>query len=209
KEEVKSSSTPAAAGGAAAPSKEENSSMEYKVSVTTEQKEELPGKIKSLSVAAFVSLNKPAGKDGKSAGPIIPEKDVEDIIRKAVGLTEKDTLKVVNTAFYEAPVPEVKEEASGFMNPDFLLEMARRFSLGILVIGALIVLRLFRGKKAPALAGAVGQAALEGQGQVNLLGADHADPDALRAQITHALMEKPEEVKRLFVNWAKSDEERV
>ncbi len=212
KEDIKSSSAAAAAGGSATPTKEENSTTEYKVSVTTTQLEELPGKIKSLSVAAFVSLNKPAGKDGKSAGPIIPEKDVEEIIRKAVGLTEKDTLKVVNTAFYEAPILETKEEAQGFMNTEFLLEMARRASLGILVIGALIVLRLFRGSKkgVPMAAGVVGQPALEGQGQMNLLGgADQADPEALRAQITHALMEKPEEVKRLFVNWAKSDEERV
>ncbi|MCY2931776.1 MAG: flagellar basal-body MS-ring/collar protein FliF [Planctomycetota bacterium] len=208
REEVKSS-TSGAGGAAGGAGKEENSSMEYKVSVTTEQREELPGKIKNLSVAAFVSLNK-ADKDGKNAGPIIPEKDVEDIIRKAVGLTEKDTLKVVNTAFYEAPVAEGKEESQGFMSTDFLLEMARRFSLGILVIGGLIVLRLFRGSKKGVALSAAGaaQPALEGGGPVNLLTGE-ADPEALRAQITHALMEKPEEVKRLFVNWAKSDEERV
>jgi uncharacterized membrane protein len=104
-----------------------------------------------------------------------------------------------------------QEEAQGFWNAEFLLEMARRFSLGILVIGALVVLRLLRGSRkglARAEAGA-NLPVLEGQGQPNLLTADQADPEALRMQITHALMEKPEEVKRLFVSWAQSEEQRT
>ena len=42
-----------------------------------------------------------------------------------------------------------------------------------------------------------------------MVGADSMDPQVLRARITRALQENPEEVKRLFMNWVESDKSEV
>jgi len=220
REETKSkSSVPVAnTGGAATGTKttDENITSEYLVSRVVQEKTDLPGKIKSLSVAAFVDLSAPETSEGdKSAAPAatLTVKDVEDIIRNAVGLKATDTLKVVETKFPQAEIAqalELETEGGGWMSSDFLLEMARRFSLGVLVIGALVALRIVRGpKKVPAEA-MTGQAALglEAQGMDNkqlTAGTMPAQPELLRAQITSALHENPEEVKRLFLKWVESE----
>ncbi|MCE5279982.1 MAG: flagellar basal-body MS-ring/collar protein FliF [Planctomycetaceae bacterium] len=214
KEEIRSSS------GATA-GKEENITNEYLVSRTVEQRQDLPGRIKSLSVAAFVCLAQapPAGEADKGAAgdkkadkPAagMNEKDVEEIIRNAIGLKESDTLKVVNTAFYEHPAETAGQE-QGMFTLDFMLELGRRLSLGILVVGVLVALKMMRGPRKniasqAALADLPSQQALPGGAAGNLLPSDAADPNALRMQITHALQEKPEEVKRLFLNWAQTQE---
>ncbi|MCE5326314.1 MAG: flagellar M-ring protein FliF [Planctomycetaceae bacterium] len=219
KEEIRSSSGGAAGAAAGAASKEENITNEYLVSRTVEQRQDLPGRIKSLSVAAFVSLTQmPAAGEGDKAAdaakktdktPNVSEKDVEDIIRNAIGLKESDTLKVVNTVFYEHPAEAIEQQ--GLFTVDFMLDMGRRLSLGILVVGVLVTLKMMRGssRKAAqaALAGLPAQQALTGGAAPgNLLPSESTDPNALRMQITHALQEKPEEVKRLFLNWAQTQE---
>ena len=60
KEETTSSSTPPTDPKAAAGGKEEKSTNEYMVSRTTEQKTEIPGQVKSLTVAAFVDPRRPS-----------------------------------------------------------------------------------------------------------------------------------------------------
>lgn len=220
KEEIKSKSSvpvaPAAAGAAKPGTKtsEENTVSEYRVSRTVKQKTDLPGKVMSLTVAAFVDLSpppKPEGSEEEAPAPTLTVKEVEEIIRNAIGLKATDTLKVVSTKFPASALSEaldMPEEAGGFTDPDFLLEMARRFSLGILVIGALLALRIFRGSKKKSEAGAA--AALEGQpaGQpAGLLpgGSLEANPELLKSQISNALQENPDEVKRLFLSWVNSE----
>jgi hypothetical protein len=49
---------------------------------------------------------------------------------------------------------------------------------------------------------------LAGGGGGNLLPASvEANPDVLRAQITRALQDNPDEVKRLFLTWIESEKE--
>ena len=75
-------------------------------------------------------------------------------------------------------------------------------SLGILVIGALLVLKKAgKSKKAPA--GAEAAALTSGTAGFLPASAD-ASPEMLRVQITKALQENPDEVKRLFTTWIKS-----
>jgi flagellar M-ring protein FliF len=213
KEQLEStSSTPTGGGeGAAAgsSSKTEKTLSEYLVSRTVENRSELPGKIASLSVAAFVDLSG-GGGEGEEAAPQLAVADVEEIIRNAIGLREQDTLKVVETTFREAPASAAAgaPEERGWLTMDFMLEMARRFSLGVLVIGALLALRILRGPRRKAPPASEGAAALAGApaGGGHLLpGAAGEDPALLRAQITHALQENPEEVKRLFLKWVESE----
>ena len=63
--------------------------------------------------------------------------------------------------------------------------------------------RVKAGAATPALAGAAGSG--------NLLPGDRGevDPDRLRAHITRALRENPDEVKRLFLAWVDSEKERA
>ena len=74
-----------------------------------------------------------------------------------------------------------------------------------MVIGVLVALRILRGpKKKPGEQGEA-QPALEGNvaGMGNMLPATASggDSEFLRAQITRALQDNPEEVKRLFQSW--------
>ncbi len=200
----------APAEGASAGEKEEEIDSTYMVGKTLEEKTDLPGDIKSISVAALVDLSAPATEGAAGAAPTkLTIKDIEDMIRSAVGLRTQDALTVVDTPFH-TPAAEATEaaEPEGFFNKDFLLEVARRGSLGILVIGGLVMLRIF---SRPRVKPEAAQAALAGgDGSGNLLASDRtdADPDRLRAHITRALRDNPDEVKRLFLAWVDSEKER-
>ena len=217
KEEITSGSeTAASAGGAAGAAgtpgttkKDETVVTEYEVGKTVKQEVILPGKIRSLSVAAFVDLSSPdaneAGAGGASA-TIMQVADVEDIIRNALGLEETDALKVVNVKFHRPAESFVEEEASNW--PRYIA-IAQHASLGIMAICALLVLRIFKGakKKAAAAMGEAGQ--LSGApGPAGLLPAGEAssEPLVLRRQIASALQSNPERVKQLFYSWVEEKE---
>ena len=221
KEETKNKSTP---GGAAPPEggtapaaggvgKEETTSTDYLVGRTVKQEMLAPGKITSVSVAAFVDLTPkaPTAAEGAAAkAPPTPLKvaDVETIIRSALGLTEADTIKVVETPFTKTAVAEAAtEEESGSGKLAFYLGIAREASLGILVLGALVALKIFSGRRkraAPVTAG--GALAAQAGGALALpTGTMESDPAALRSRITAALQENPEEVKRLFLAWVEGE----
>ena len=211
-ETLKSSSTPSAGGaGKSSGSKEEDIVTKYVPSVTREQTETAPGQVKSLQVAAFVDLSAPEPKEGEEAPPAtkLTIKDVEEIIRNAIGVTANDSIKVVDTKFprSEAELAAAEAKEPGLFSKGFLLNLARRGSLGVLVIGMLLALKMLGGSKktsgegegAPALESQASQLAgmLPGQ-QVEV------NAQALRGQITRALQDNPEEVRRLFLRWAES-----
>ncbi len=208
KEKTRSHSSPAADGGTTG-TKEEEIESTYMVSKTVEETTDLPGDIKSISVAAFVDLSAPAKEGDAGATPTkLTVKDVEEMIRSAVGLGAQDTLTVVDVPFHPPVVEQAEVAPEGFFTKDFLLEVARRGSLGILVIGVLVMLRIF---SRPRVKPEAAQAALAGgEGAGNLLASDRADadPDRLRAHITRALRDNPDEVKRLFLAWVDSEKER-
>ena len=194
---------------------------EYKLSRTVSTTTELPGKIKSLTVAAFVDLSPPPVPEvAEGEEPPPPQKmpsleDIEALIRNAIGIkaADKATLKVVETTFPQpaeaALASTLPQDDGGMMSPAFLLQMARQASLGILVLGALLMLKIFSGAKKKAILARQGQAGLEsGDGAGRLLlptEIAEIDPKQLRSHISHALQENPDAVKRLFQRWVESE----
>jgi len=224
KEEITSKSeAPGATQGGGGESKEETTTTEYEVGRTVSQTINMPGKITRLSVAAFVDLSPPEtpaaeaeeGQEGAGAAakpaPILSTQDVEDVVRRAIGLTETDDLKVVSTTFHRpAAVTDEAAETNFLSDPAFYLDAARHASLGILVIGALLALKMFGGsrRKGPTglERGGGGSAPGGGGGEMggNLLppgSVASADAVQVNRRIAAALQDNPDEVKRLFRTW--------
>jgi len=218
KEEIKEKTktegggTPAEGESAEPSGKEQDSTTisEYALGRTVETRAELPGEIKSLSVAAFVDLSsRDANETGTEGQPatILQVSDIEVIIKNALGLKETDSLKVVDTRFHRTAEPPMEEEASTW--PRYIA-IARHASLGIMAICAMLVLRIFsRAKKKTAPHG-VGAAKLpEAEGTAGLLpaGADAGEPLMLRKRIANALQSNPEQVRQLFSIWLEEKQE--
>ena len=190
--------------------KSENIITEYDTGMTFTERTVKAGEIKSRNVAAVVDLY-PAQDEGDAeddAGELLmTEEQVRGLITDAVGLTESDSLTIVNQRFFSDGSGDVEPLAEGGMfSKDFLLEMGKRISLGLLVVGALLALKMFGGA-GPKTAKPAGQAALPGEvtDETERVGArPQLDPDLLRTQITHALEDNPDEVKQLFLSWVES-----
>lgn len=220
KEKVTSSTTASPGPQPMSGGKDETTESTYLAGKTVEQKTVLPGSIKSVTVAALVDLSAPAAKTGDkdkkdaTAAASLTVKDAEEIIRSALGLSDANSIKVVNTPFFKSPESQEAQAAqvadAGFFNKDFLLKMAERGSLGLMVLGVLVMLKIFGSPSKKALEGG-GAAALAGGTSVTTLPGPEGetDPDAVRARITRALQENPDEVKRLFLSWVESDKEEV
>ncbi|MFP3936905.1 MAG: flagellar basal-body MS-ring/collar protein FliF [Phycisphaerae bacterium] len=211
KESIEStqSNSPSEQGGGGN-SKEENIVTEFRLGRTVRQQRELPGKVESLSVAAFVDLSGPQveqsedaeGDEVATAGASMSVEDAEEIIRNALGLKTDAPVKVVDMPFNQPETAEVAPQQQDEGILPLILEIARRSSLGILVIGALIALRMFTGKSKSRTA------ALEASNtdQNYLPSEDEDDSEQLRRRITKALQDNPDEVKRLFLSWVKTEE---
>ena len=220
KEEIKSeSSTEAgkasAKGEATAPGstkKGETIVTEYAVPKTVQQTIELPGEIKSITVAAFVDLSPPEtaktdekGKEKTEAAskPIMDISQVQEIIKKAVGpKLAADGLKVVDVKF-NRPIEALldKEDSRGL---DFVA-IAGQASFGIMAICALVVLKIFSGaKKKTALMMPATQQLPAGSatgGGFLPAGNESYEPVVLRRKIADSLQSNPEQAKQLFTSW--------
>jgi len=195
----KSSSTGGGADAKGSPADKETDNTintEKLFDETMETTVELPGKITSLAVAAFVDLY-PA--DPNVTELIITEADVEDIIKNALGLKDATSIKVVNTRF-SRPVESLLGEAdSGGL--DFVA-IAGQASLGIMAVCALLVLKMVGGAKKKAdLAPATGQLPVTSGAGLLSGGAENSDSLVLRRQIANSLRNNPEQAKQLFSSW--------
>jgi flagellar M-ring protein FliF len=231
KEETMSKSAsggaPADAAAGAGTTKEEKNTTEYAVTRSVKQEVLTPGKISSISVAAMVDLSPPpppaASATGSAAtpppAPTVKVTDVESIIRSALGLKETDSIKVVDTPFAHAATAAdatAADEDAATDKRTFYLDIARNASLGVLVLGALVALKIVTGgsKKKGTLATAgltagAGAALAGGGGILSLPPGAESDPALLRSRITAALQENPEEVKRLFLAWVEGEKGEV
>ncbi|MBM4019179.1 MAG: flagellar M-ring protein FliF [Planctomycetes bacterium] len=223
KEEIKSKSAPggsasSAEGAASAgPGKEETNVTDYLVGRTVKQEVLIPGKITAVSVAAMVDLTTPAeappaAEAGAEAAkppapPTIKVADLESLIRSALGLKETDSIKVVETAFHQARAAGAPAEDQGAGDTrTFYLDIAKHSSLGVLVVGALAALKVLSGpRKRAGAAGAQAMPAGAAAGALPPALGPEADSGLLRARISTALQENPEEVKRLFQTWAETE----
>jgi len=188
--------------------KDETILTEYLVPKITEQKTELPGKIQSLSVAAVVDLS--SNDPNAGSAMIMAEEDVQKIIENALGinLSRGDTLSVVVAKFNKnTEVIEDTEKPSAMAG---YMQMAEKFSLGIMGVCALLVFKMFSGSKkkkgeAQAEIKSMGQIAGAGGGATNAAAIANSsfegNPAILRKQIANALQKNPDQVKQLFASW--------
>lgn len=210
KEEVKSNSEtqaskassdgqPAGSGGM---KKDETVMTEYVVGKTVEQKTELPGKVQSLSVAAFVDLS-PSDANAAAGAKILQIADVEAIIKNALGLKDTDTLKVVDVKFNRPPKQDIKEPAdfSGY------IALAKQLSLGLTGICALLVFKIFAKGAKPVQSQTAGQMSAGG-GIVAQLPAAGGTSETmlLRNQIAATLRNNPDQARQVFMKWLEEKE---
>ena len=186
----------AAASGTTSTNKDEDSESTYEYSRTHRELEDRLGGIKRLTVAATVDLTPPDG--GK---PPLTAKDVEGLIRQAVGFDEQrgDALQVTEAKLASAVPPPTEEtpEAKAFWrDPEFFL-WVRNASLAIAVVlltlvMALIAWLLVKNARAPSLSTAAleSNALRETASEDRLAVTARQDPDAL-ARLIAALMEQP------------------
>ncbi len=182
---------------------------EYQVGKTVKQQVVLPGKIRSLSVAAVVDLTPPDANEATADGQaalIMEVTEVEELIRMALGLSETDSLKVVHARFHHPAEPLLEETPSRW--PRYLA-LARQLSLGIMALCALVVFRIFSKARGKAAAAAGRQQLPEGGGKATGMlaaGMAPAEPVMIRRQIAHALRNNPEQVREMFLNWIEERE---
>lgn len=196
-----------AAGQTAVPGsvkKDETILTEYEVGKTVTQETILPGKIKSLSVAAVVDLSSPdpnATGPGGQAAKIMDPNEVQELIVSALSLdlAGADSVKVLDVPMARVTDSLLDEEPSGGL--DFVA-IARQASLGVMAICALLVLRIFKGAKKKVRAEAAERLA-EAEGGMGLLPgrAGGSGPLVLRRQVAEALRQDPERVRQLFTSW--------
>jgi flagellar M-ring protein FliF len=199
-------STPSTGGGPVVPGsikKDETITTEYEIGKTVKQEVVLPGQIKSLKVAAFVDLSVSDANDagsGNTPAKIMQESDVVAIIQNALGLEDETAIKVVDVKFNRPLESLVEEEPSSW--PRYIA-IARQASMGIMAICALLVLRMFRGAKKKLAPAAAAEQLPEAEGAAGLLtgGGRSSEPLVLRRQISNALEQDPERVRRLFASW--------
>jgi flagellar M-ring protein FliF len=199
--------------------------VEFVTPQTVEQEAESPGKIESLAVAVFVDLSAvsteskegaqtPAqGAAGSPARQLTTDR-IREAVGNALGLAReswKDSITVVDVPFHQAPLADVAEIAAPNLMGS-VLKYAKDFSLGIAVLGVLIVLRTLRGKKAGVVVGIEG-ASVEAGGapggtlsQQNQARQLKGNDRQLRSKIVSALNSNPDQVKQLFLSWVESSQ---
>lgn len=210
KEEITSKSEMGAtpSGQKAAPGttkKDETTTTEYQVGKTVKQQTVLPGKIKSLSVAAFVDLSVDANDTsaGGQTALIMPVADVEEVIRNALGLQGTDSLKVVNARFHRTPEALIEEDPSPW--PRYMA-MARQLSLGLMAVCAVAALRIFSRARSKAAEADQGQLLPGAASESGALLPAAAEPMAVRRQIAQALKQNPDQVRQMFLSWIEEKE---
>ena len=194
---------------------EETSDTKYETTKTITRRRDLAGTVRSYSVAAFVDLR----GAGDANSPAITVDQVKAIIANAIGLTNRDTITVVDTKLQDTPVlaavagpdaggsgplPELPEGVGPW------LDLVKRVSLGVLVAGFLVALKIFsqpkrRKSKAKAAAalegGAAGGKALPGAAAGGALPAPDASPLPFHKQVSTAMRENPDQVRKVFQSW--------
>ncbi|MCK5174040.1 MAG: hypothetical protein KAR47_11665, partial [Planctomycetes bacterium] len=185
---------------------------------------DVPGKIKSVSVAAFVDLAiekpkaAPEGGEGKEETAVEMEtvmimqvEDVIAVIKNAIGpeLLNDESITVKDIRFASRPTAASlapgDDGAFGYEKLSRYVEIARQSSMGVLAVCALIVLKILTGggKKAAAAEGDGANASVDALSMGMLpAGAASADPATVfRRHIAGELKENPEQVKQLFASW--------
>jgi flagellar M-ring protein FliF len=202
------STPPEGEGTVGGRSGEETIEEEDRVSEVVEERQEGPGRINRLSVAAVVDLSPPPGVDANE--PVMSLEQAKNIISRAIGLKESDTIEVVatklplSTPLAAGTAPEGPASLPGPLNTG--LEILKRSSLGILVIGVLIAMRMFAKpkKKKGALPGAAA-GALAAQGAQGQNALEGPDGGSFQDKVNTAMTSDPDQVKKVFMSWLEGE----
>jgi len=213
-QETTESTSPAegVGGKAGQEKKKKTSETDYKIPQTVKAETAPPGKILEMTVSALVDLSqqvKPEGEGASTASPLTLD-SVRKLIETALGLKDAASVTVQEASFYEVPASQIAPEP-GIFSMDNILRIVKQGSLGILVIGALLVLRIFGRKGAASQFGSAGElpAGAGARSDRMLPEGSPGAPGAVRARITQALQDNPEEVKRIFLNWVEGGKEEA
>ncbi|KKK75037.1 hypothetical protein LCGC14_2877760, partial [marine sediment metagenome] len=206
----------------------EISENKYMLPETITKTSDVPGKIVSVSVAAFVDLQikklKPKAEGADETAPdefeiieIMLVKDVEEIIKSAIGpelLLDKDGKEIASAItvkdirfFKPAVAPIIDNGPFSYEKVSSYIAIVRQSSLGLLAICFLVFLKIITGgkKKVAAAEGAEGEGAAASLGGMSLgmlpAGGGMSDnPIVFRQHIVGALKENPEQVRQLFAS---------
>ena len=213
-------------GGSSGGSTDNTTEEAFDYPSDTIQTVERPGKIEYLSVSVLVDLSQPNNetKEGEEAGAPVKMPTVAQIktaVENIVGLNNPDlaesksVVSVEDIVFQKVESNDKPVEEAGMFSMDFILEIAKRGSLGFAVLGMLLAMKIIRGKKAKeAAAGSPGTENAEGamgggsaqsaQQSHQFKGADRA----LKTKISNALTNNPNQVKQLFLSWVESSQSK-
>ena len=198
---------PAAAGAAgAAPGATGKSDVktttEYATGRTVRQETLSPGEVVSQSVSAVVDLYP---GDSNQTALLMEVKDVEDLIKSALGFKEaRDFLKVTNMRFNRRKDLGAEETVPTWTK---YLAIARHASMGVMAICALLVMRILTSARRKAAAEAAAQAAAApalpagATGGAGMLPGPQMNQAMLKQQVASALKSNPEQVRQLFAAW--------
>ncbi len=127
-------------------SNEELVQTDYKYSQRSLESEDRNFAIKRLSVAAMVDLTPRAVADGETPPPVMTAKEVEEVIKSAIGFAagRGDTITVAANKFASEglPVPEPDEQTAQLERLSAYVSLARNLSLAVAVVMALCLIPL-------------------------------------------------------------------
>jgi flagellar M-ring protein FliF len=201
-------------GKAGQQKKKKTTETDFKVPQTVKAETAPPGQILTMTVSALVDLSqqvKPEGEEAVGSAPASPLTldAVKKLIVTALGVKDETTVTVSEASFYQVSTSEMAPEG-GMFSLDNILRIVKQGSLGILVMGALLVLKMFGRKKVAVRSGSAGELPAEGAGGTDRMLPERAGAQGtVRAQITQALQDNPEEVKRLFLSWVEGAKEEA
>jgi flagellar M-ring protein FliF len=129
-------------------SSEDITDTKYAVSKTVQKVEDRIGNVERLSVAAMVDLH----GEGGEPGPSLTVKDVEDIVKRAVGFrTPRDEIKVSDVRLVGVvPQAEAQAEYEQAQRWQYYINLVRNGSLGLAAVVALVLGILFLRRLRPA-----------------------------------------------------------
>jgi flagellar M-ring protein FliF len=144
---ARSNTPPASSGGrGGGTSKEELTQTDYVISKKRLESEDRNIAIKRLSVAAMVDLTPRPAAEGETPPPVMTVKEVEEVIKSAIGYSDgrgdKITVAANKFASDGLPVPEPDDEAAKLQRFSAYVSLTRNICLAVAVVMALLLIPL-------------------------------------------------------------------
>ncbi|MBI3462414.1 MAG: flagellar M-ring protein FliF [Planctomycetes bacterium] len=186
---------PAERTAAATTTQEETVTSEYKVSKSVQTLQEEIGKITRLTVAAMVDLPDPPKDPSQQAPPPLSLKDVEEIVKKAVGFdTARQDQITLTEVTMAGPLADTALDPEWVQLQRYqgIAQIARHASLGVAALVALLLGRMILKRLQSSAAGA---------------GSLRPERAVLLDQLSSEAQRNPERVARMLSHWVEESEQ--